>query len=172
MTEQTGSETPNPGQSTSDLPEWARTELSNVRQEAAKYRTQQREKSEELTATLNKLTALSGEKESAAKERDSAKLALLRLQTAIGAGIPGEHASVFAARLQGTDEETLKQDADELKKIFNGGTPQTPRPATDPSQSRGSGSNGSNSQLSPAESMQEFLRGSLPARFERDTNEN
>lgn len=163
---QPGSEgTPNPG--SNEAPAWARDAITKANSEAAGYRVKLNETTTQLNETLNKYTALEGEKSTLAQERDSKALELLKLQTAIGVGIPGESAAVFAARLQGTDEATLKADAEELKKIFGTAGQAPPRvPPTDPSQGAGRGANdGNNANLDPSTSMAEFLRGALPGRF-------
>lgn len=161
-----GSEgTPNPG--SNDAPAWARDAITKANSEAAGYRVKLNDTTSQLNETLNKYSALETEKATLAQERDSKALDLLKLQTAIGVGIPGESAAVFAARLNGTDEATLKADAEELKKIF--GTPGAPpqnRPPTDPSQSAGRGANTPNdSNLGPSDSLAEFLRAKMPSRF-------
>lgn len=125
---------PNPGGNTNDLPQWARDAISKGNNEAATFRTQLREKTNELTAALDNFATLAGEKDSAVERATVAETALLKLNVALNAGIPGDKAAVFAARLQGTTEDELKADADALKGAF--GTEVIPS-ATDPSQGRG-----------------------------------
>lgn len=129
--------TPNPGEENSNrevAPQWARDAITKGNNEAAKYRTDLRAKTDEHTAALTEITTLRDQLAAATAEKDKAGIELLKLSVALAAGIPGEKAAGFAARLQGTTEDELKADAESLKGVFP--TEVSPS-ATDPSQGRG-----------------------------------
>lgn len=89
-----------------DLPEWARKELSNVRAEAAKYRTQLREAEKKLSEAKSPdevATAIQELKE------QNAKLERSLLVTKVAA----KHSlsDLLADRLRGNTEEELEADA-------------------------------------------------------------
>lgn len=111
---------------TQDLPDWARKAISEANSEAAKYRTKANtvadETKAEVTATFNQqIQTLSDEKSAITAERDKASSNYDRLVAALGAGVPGETAVEFAARLQGTNLEEFKADAEKLKATFGAG---------------------------------------------------
>jgi peptidoglycan hydrolase CwlO-like protein len=129
--------TPNPGEDNSNrdvAPQWARDAITKGNNEAAKYRTDLRTKTEEHTAALTEIAGLKDSLTTAQASESAAKAELLKLSVALAAGIPGDKAAAFAARLQGATEEELKADAESLKGVFP--TEVTPS-ATDPSQGRG-----------------------------------
>lgn len=111
---------------TQDLPDWARKAISEANSEAAKYRTKASaaadEAKAEVTATFNQqIQALSDEKSAITVERDTASSNYNRLVAALGAGVPGETAVEFAARLQGNNLEEFKADAEKLKAALGTG---------------------------------------------------
>jgi hypothetical protein len=111
---------------TQDLPDWARKAISEANSEAAKYRTKASaaadEAKAEVTATFNQqIQALSDEKSAITAERDKASTNYERLVAALGAGVPGETAVEFAARLQGNNLEEFKADAEKLKSALGTG---------------------------------------------------
>lgn len=151
--------TPNPGEQNSQredqstLPEWARNAISRGNNESAEWRVKFRNKEAEHTATLTELATL---KETVATSQESATKAtteLLKLSVALAAGIPGEKAAAFAARLQGTTEDELKADAESLKGVF---PTDSVSDATDPSQGRGA-----STPLSPEAAFAAMLKGQL-----------
>lgn len=118
-----------------DLPHWARDELTKANNQAAGYRIKAKEAADEarkaVEAEFNeKLAAVSG-------ELDTARLELSRLQAALAVGIPGESAAEFAARLQGTNEDELKADAEKLKSMLGISTAPTPDRPVDHTQGLG-----------------------------------
>lgn len=130
-------QTPNPGEQNSqreEAPQWARDAITRGNNEAARYRTDLRAKTDELTAALIEIEGLKASLATVQTSEAAAKSELLKLSVALAAGIPGEKAAGFAARLQGTTEEELRADAQALMGVFP--TEVIPD-ATDPSQGRG-----------------------------------
>jgi hypothetical protein len=113
-----------------ELPEWARKALTDVRAEAANYRTKLREAEKrvsEAKSPEDHEAALKELRESNAKlERDI----LVR-------DVAGKHSlpASLAARLQGSTPEELEADAKELAKLLAPPAPPagTPRGGLDPS---------------------------------------
>lgn len=124
----------NTGSDTSTLPQWARDKISELNNEDGAKRIKIRELTDAHTAAMAQVTALTAEKDGLADGKTKAETDLLKLSVALAAGIPGDKAAVFAARLNGATEAELKADAETLVGAF--GTQVTP-PATDPSQGRG-----------------------------------
>lgn len=130
-------ENTNENQSTnnSDAPEWARNAISKANNEAADFRVKLRTKTEEHTAALAQLEALTGDKSAAEARAEAAEKELLRYQTAVEANVPGEQVTQFAGLLQGNTADELKAHATQLLAMFG---PQGKRvPATDKSQGQG-----------------------------------
>lgn len=146
---------------TSGLPKWARNSLSKANNEAAKFRNELREKTEEHTQALAKLENLSGQVSQVESQRDSALADLNKLRTVLEAGVPGGQALALASRLQGTTDEELKADAEALVKQFN--LDKAPRvPAYDPTQGRGGDPSGREKPSTPegafAQTLADHLR--------------
>lgn len=130
-------ETPAEGQTaavtTDQLPEWARTKISEANAEAAKYRTERNElrttleSAKALEDTLNQVTTAHAETQAALA---ATNLDLLKLTTALNAGVSGSAAVDFAARLRGDTAEALAADAQEALKLYGASIGRTP--ATDP----------------------------------------
>ena len=123
-------------QQSNDAPEWARTAITKANNEAAKYRTDLRAKTEEHTAALAQLEVISGEKAAADERAANAEKELLKYKTAVAANVPGEQADQFAGLLQGNNADELKAHAEQLLAMF--GAPGKRVPATDKSQGQGS----------------------------------
>lgn len=138
-----------------DLPDWAQTLIRDLRAESANRRVELTNRTTELTTASTTLAALGTEKDTFKAQADKAAADLLRLNVALTAGIPGDKAGVFAARLQGSTEDELKADAEALKGAFGSGS--TPPPATDLSQ----GQSGTTSTGTPEGDMALFLKGAL-----------
>lgn len=135
-----------------ELPDWAQTLIRDLRAESANRRVELTNRTTELTTASNALAAVGTEKDTFKAQADKAATDLLRLNVALAAGIPGDKAAVFAARLQGSNEDELKHDAEALKGAFGSGS--APPPATDPSQGQG----GTKSTGTPEGDMALFLR--------------
>ncbi|MBM7771971.1 hypothetical protein JOD54_002175 [Actinokineospora baliensis] len=118
-----------------DLPEWARNELSSVRQEAATRRVELRAKEADATAALNRVTELTTANADLEAQLVASSAELLRLRIALESGVPGDKAADFAARLKGSTEDELRVDAESAKSLFGAST--FSAPAIDPSQGRG-----------------------------------
>ena len=129
--------TDQPVTQTGDAPEWARNAITKANNEAAKYRTDLRAKTEEHTAVLAQVDTLSAEKAEALERASNAEKELLKYKTTVAANVPGEQAGQFAGLLQGNTAEELKAHADQLLAMF--GPPNKRVPATDPSQGQGNG---------------------------------
>lgn len=138
-----------------DLPDWAQTLIRDLRAENANRRVELTNRTNELTTASNALAAVGTEKDTLKAAADKAASDLLRLNVALSAGIPGDKAGVFAARLQGSTEDELKADAEALKGAFGSGN--APPPATDPSQGQG----GTQSTGTPEGDMAIFLKGAF-----------
>lgn len=141
-----------PAEST-DLPEWARKQISDANSEAANFRVQlkaEKQAAKELRDQVAEMTALQS---TVASSRASVQLDFDKLVTAIKAEVPHEHIFSFAKTLQGGSEDELSAHADELKTMF--ATP-TSR-AVDRSQGQGSGQ----SPLKPADEFAKFFQAQL-----------
>ena len=157
-------DTPAPGQTREELPEWARKQISDANQEAAKYRVQVREKDTALQAALEENATLKNTAGTDKTAKEAAELNLLRINVALKAGIPGENAAAFAARLQGSTEDEIKSDAEALMNAFGSDAfTGAPHAATDPSQGRGSENN--NATRSPEVAMAAFLKDAFEQRL-------
>ncbi|MGY2060516.1 hypothetical protein ACW9HQ_37110 [Nocardia gipuzkoensis] len=138
-----------------DIPVWVRKELADARSEAARYRI---EKNEALTtamtaaqaAVADQLNSANAEKQSFADQAKTATTELLKLHTAITAGVPTDKVVSFASLLQGDTAEELAAHADSVKTLL--GTPVSPS-ATDPTQAMGGAS-----VTDPAAEFGELLR--------------
>jgi len=129
-----------PAQSVDQLPDWAREAITKANNEAAKYRNEKKDavaaaKAEvvnEYEQKVNGFQEKVQELEAAVSSRD---LELVKLRTAIDAGVPNDAITKFASLLQGEDEAAIKSHADEVKELFKI-KPPTDR-AVDPSQGSG-----------------------------------
>lgn len=125
------------GQNNNDAPQWARDQITSANNEAAQRRIELRNKETELAAALAQVQTLQDEKASAVAEAIGTKNELLKLNIALGMGLPGERALSVAGRIKGATEDELKADAAALVADFGLNQP-VPQPrATDPSQGRG-----------------------------------
>ena len=116
------------------LPQWARDAISRANNEAAKFRTERNEFRDQATAHLTEVDRVKGELATVKDTAAKAALQSVKLEVALAAGIPGENAAAFAARLQGTTKEELEADAKDLTGVF---PTEVVSSATDPSQGRG-----------------------------------
>lgn len=130
-------------QSKAELPQWVQDELTEARNEAAKYRTQKNEAVEaakaEVTESFSKRVeeleaALSAKDGEAAGSRNEVE----RLKAALEAGIGADKVLGFADLLKGENPEELRSHAEELKKLFTNGEVSKSTPAFDPSQGQSS----------------------------------
>lgn len=92
-------------------------------------------------AELSELERLKKENTELLNGKTASDLASIRLQVALEKGIPAS----LAARLQGTDYDTLAADADSLAELVAGNKPASPKP--DPSQ----GAKGTGGAQTPAQ---------------------
>lgn len=159
-----GTVTPNPSENNSNrdsLPDWARKSISDANNEAAKFRTELRTKTDEHTTALGQINALTDEKNELQSKLTASDLKLLKLTIALDAGVPGDRVRSIAERLVGENETELKADAAKVVADF-GLTARTP--ATDPSQ----GSGGTNPVTnSPASMLYDSIRSQLEPMLER-----
>lgn len=119
-----------------DCPQWARDAITKANNEAAKYRTELRAKTDEHTQALAQIEALTAEKNTLTSQVSDAEKALLKYTVAVGSGVPGDKAADFAALLQGNDQTELRAHADSLLGLF-GAPGANQQSATDPSQGQG-----------------------------------
>lgn len=103
-----------------ELPEWARTELTRVRGEAANWRTKLREAQDNLAKakTPEEFEAATTELQTKVTDLEGA---MLRSSVAREHNLPDE----LAARLRGTNEAELKADAKLLQKFSAAHDPAT-----------------------------------------------
>jgi chromosome segregation ATPase len=97
------------------LPEWAQRELTDVRQEAARYRN---EKKEALSAVETTKAEFESKFTDLNDKLNNKELELLKLKAALAAKVPGESAEEFAGLLKGEDFDSLKAHAENVKAMF------------------------------------------------------
>lgn len=105
------------------LPQWAREAITSANNEAARHRHAKKDAVEtarsEVKAEYETKLAEAAEKVTDLQDTVSAReLELVKLRTAIDAGVPNEAISKFASLLQGTDEDEVKSHAEEVKELF------------------------------------------------------
>lgn len=127
-----------------DLPQWAQDEIKEVREEAAKYRTEKSSAVEAAKAEVEsswkvKVEELEGQLSATTQQIDSERTEVTKLKAALEAGIESEKVLSFASLLKGDTEDELKNHADEVKQLFASSEPTTPTrtPAVDPTQGSG-----------------------------------
>lgn len=128
-----------PATGTQELPDWAKTKISEANAEAARYRVEKNQAVEQAQAALatefeQKVAAAAAETETVRNDLSAAKLESAKIKTAIEAGIPATKILQVADLLKGEDEAQLRSHADELKKLFGTADAQPP---IDPSQGSG-----------------------------------
>jgi|SRR5690242_4795173 len=141
----------------SQLPEWAQSELSRARNDAANYRTRLRE-AEAARDTLQKSydDEVTKAKNAEATLEDT-KLTSLKFEAALEAlGIDTSPVNALADRLRGNTIDELKTDAKSVTEVFGGFGEK--RRATDRSAGRG---NDDNKPSTPEETFGDFLSGKL-----------
>jgi len=116
--------------------------VQELRNEAARYRTQKNEAVEATkTAVTKEFEAKLAEKDVALTELQqqfsNAQLELEKLYVALEAKVPSDKVRAFAAILQGTDAESINESAASAKELFTGLDQKSP--AYDPTQGAGSG---------------------------------
>ena len=114
--------------------------VQGLRQEAAKYRTEKNEavaaaKAELAAGYDRSLAAKDSEFESLRSDMSSRELELVKLRTALQAGIPSEDVFDVVALVQGNDEESISESVSRVKSLI-GKAPERDRPV-DPSQGSG-----------------------------------
>lgn len=155
-------ETPEADQSVDQLPEWARKQITEANQEAAKYRIKAKEVAEETKARLEaefaeQLKAVADEKSAITAERDAAVLQLEKLRAVLEAGVPGEHAFTFADLIQGSAPEEIRENVQKLLTIAGSAGTRRSTAAVDRSAGMGSAASASD----PAEAFGRALLGML-----------
>lgn len=147
--------TPNEEAKPVETPDWvpgdARELISKANNQAARFRTEKNQAVEAHTQALNQVQELTDKNAAAERERDELKSQLVKLNVALAAGVPGERAAEFAARLVGNNEEELKADAEKALALFGNSKNTTSTRASDPSQGRGN-------PATPATPQQEFAQ--------------
>lgn len=143
------------------LPQWARDAITTANDQAARNRIKAREAAETARAEVaaefqERMSALAADKDDIALELGDARLDLSRLRIALGAGIPGESATEFAALLRGSNEDELRAHADKVKAMFGVISAQPDRPV-DHSQGLGR----DDVAVSPGDAFGAFIRSQL-----------
>lgn len=105
------------------LPEFAKSMISDLRNEAAKYRTAKGEaveaaKTEVSSAFDAKLAESNTAHEATKAELNKASLNLARLKAAVAAEVPTGKLIEFASLLQGSNDEELKAHATQVKGLL------------------------------------------------------
>lgn len=100
-----------------EAPEWARKEIKDANEEAARRRVENRTLSEQLTTVTGQVQTLTEQKVSAEDRASTAEANYLKLNVALSAGVPGEQAAEFASLLQGSTEQELKDHAEKIRKF-------------------------------------------------------
>lgn len=116
--------------------------VQELRNEAARYRTQKNEAVEAVKATLSaEFDAKLAEKDVALAEVQNqlaeAQIELEKIFVAIDAQVPSEKVRAFAAILKGEDKDSLAESAKSAKELFGGLGSKSP--AYDPTQGAGGG---------------------------------
>lgn len=116
--------------------------VQELRNEAARYRTQKNEAVEVAkTSVAKEFEAKLAEKDVALTELQNqfteAQIELQKLYVALDAQVPSDKVRAFAAILKGSDAESLSESAKSAKELFGGLT--TASPAYDPTQGSGGG---------------------------------
>lgn len=129
------------------LPEFAQTLIRQLRQENANARVKKNEavtstKAETQTEFEAKLAESNTAHEATKVQLDAATVNLAKLNAAIQAGVPTDKLNAVASRLNGTTEDELKADVEQVKTLFGIGEPAPRVPATDPSQGQGTSTQG------------------------------
>lgn len=142
----------------SQLPEWAQSELSRARNDAANYRTRLREAEAARDSLQTSLDAEATKVKNLEATHEDTKLAGLKFEAALDAlGIDASPANALADRLRGNTIDELKTDAKSVTDAF-GGIGDTKRRATDRSAGRG---NETDKASTPEETFGDFLSGKL-----------
>lgn len=125
--------------SNDEIPEWARKQISDANQEAAKKRVQLKEAQDANRTLQEQIATLTSEKDSLASSSTTVQADFDKLVTAVQALLPDKHTQIFtfAKTLQGSTEEELASHAAELNQMF--GISSGPSPAVDRSQGLGTG---------------------------------
>lgn len=116
--------------------------VQELRNEAARYRTQKNEAVEATkVAVAKEFEAKLAEKDVALTEvtqqLQNAQLELEKLYVALEAKVPSDKVRAFAAILQGSDRDSIAESAASAKELFGGFD--TKSPAIDPTQGAGGG---------------------------------
>lgn len=138
-----------------ELPDWARKQISDANQEAAKFRVQAREAQTALAAANDKIVTLSTEKTTAESSHVGIQGDFDKLVAAVKTLFPEEtntQVFTFAKTLQGSTGEELSAHALELSSMF--GIATGPQAATDRSQGHGAGTGSA----APADQFASFVK--------------
>lgn len=140
QTPQEGEQTPKETQNKGDLPDWARQEITDANNEAARYRVEKNDavaagKAQVQQEYEAKLADAQTRQDEIQADLDVALVENKKLIAAINQGIPTDAIVDFASLLNGTSDEELSSHAEKVKALFA----KTPRkdPPTDPSQGSG-----------------------------------
>lgn len=145
-----------PATTTNELPDWARKQISDANQDAAKHRVQLKAEKEAREALEEKVATLTSEKSQVESTHTTVQSDFDKLVTAIQAEVPHQHIFAFAKTLNGSTADELTAHANELMQMF--GSTAGPSPAVDRSQGLGDGT-ATNSD--PASEFASFLQTQL-----------
>lgn len=147
---------PAPAAESTDLPEWARKQISDANSEAANFRVQLKAEKQAAKELRDQMAELTAQQSTVASSQASVQSDFDKLVTAIKAEVPYDHIFSFAKTLQGSTEDELSAHAAELKSMF--AIPASR--AVDRSQGQG----GVPSQVKPADEFAKILQDQLNRR--------
>lgn len=126
-------EGPSEAQDVSELPQWAQNKLTNARKEAAKYRTKAKNAYDEgfekaRSEHAEAYSQLQEQHEDTVYRLSEAELSMTRYKVALESGVEPGKVNEFAGRLQGEDEDALREDAKRLSETFGLSQPKGRQP--------------------------------------------
>ncbi len=140
MSDETLTETAPVVESTPKVETFSKEYVQELRNEAAKYRTEKNDAVEKARADVikdyeAKLSEKDGTFNEIQSELSVRALELLKLKAVVSAGIPSEDVLDVVTLIQGSDEETISESVKRVKSLI-GKAPERERPV-DPSQGSG-----------------------------------
>ena len=140
MSDETQTETAPVTETTSKVETFSKEYVQELRNEAAKYRTEKNDAVEKARADVikdyeAKLSEKDGTFNEIQSELSVRGLELLKLKAVVSAGIPTEDVLDVVTLIQGSDEDTISESVKRVKSLI-GKAPERERPV-DPSQGSG-----------------------------------
>jgi hypothetical protein len=140
MSDETQTETASVPEPTSKVETFSKEYVQELRNEAAKYRTEKNDAVEKARADVikdyeAKLSEKDGTFNEIQSELSVRGLELLKIKAVVSAGIPTEDVLDVVTLIQGSDEDTISESVKRVKSLI-GKAPERERPV-DPSQGSG-----------------------------------